>query len=93
MKPLQRALSASGRALREGEARCSDAADRARYTQHLSAAALMFAELLGGGGRPALEKLVQDERKAFAASPLPGDEGEGVEKAFREFAAVVEEQP
>lgn len=74
--------------LAEASEQTRRAEDRPRYTEHLAAAARMF--VAAQRGSEALQKLVADERRAYGWSYLADETGARAERAFNEFAAIVE---
>ncbi|HWM41859.1 MAG TPA: hypothetical protein VNP36_05415 [Burkholderiales bacterium] len=65
------------------------AEDRLTYTQHLAAAARIFAAA-HAGRTSELQALVASERHAYGWGYLSDAEGSTAEKAFDEFAKTVE---
>ena len=65
------------------------AEDRQSYTRHMAAAAELFVAA-HAGRLEELRELVASERHAYGWGYLSYDEGDAAEKAFDEFAKVVE---
>jgi hypothetical protein len=59
--------------------------DRQLYEMHLARAALMFVAAHGHDGHELL-RLIEEERRGYGWSFLPGDEGDRAETAFNTFA-------
>jgi hypothetical protein len=75
-------------------AECADrthrAEDRPMYAKHLAAAARMLPAIQEGARVRSLASLVADEKRAFGWSYLSDAEGDAAERAFGEFADLVE---
>ena len=65
------------------------AEDRRAYTEHLAAAARCFV-MVHAGRITELRALIASERRAYGTAYLSGAEGSAAEKAFDDFARVVE---
>jgi hypothetical protein len=78
--------------LSKGLATTSNPNDRGLYTQHLAAAAMMFFYLQTKMDRSLQHDWVNDERRNYGWSFLPGSEGNAAESAFSRFARAVENQ-
>ena len=90
MKEIEQALVRYVNRLDASAARTTQANDRPSYTQHLAAAARMFASLHSNAPLATLKSLVADEREAYGRFFLTSDAGKAAEAAFDEFAKQVE---
>lgn len=90
MHSLRHALADYITSLEAGAAQTHRAEDRARYQQHLAAAALMFAAVEKHKSIEKLKELVASERRSYGWDFLEGSEGKYVEDAFNVFAKLVE---
>ena len=66
------------------------AEDRPMYEKHLAAAARMLPAMHEDPRLRSLAGLVADEKRAFGWSYLSDDEGDAAERAFSEFADLVD---
>lgn len=73
-------LSSSAEGTRRAE-------DRTRYSQHLAAAARMFAAIRRDPSLHGLYRLIGEEEASFGRDFLSGDEGSTAETAFVTFAS------
>jgi len=75
-------------------AQCADrthrAEDRPRYEKHLAAAARMLPAIQEGARMRSLARLVADEKRGFGWSYLSDAESDAAERAFSEFAGLVD---
>ncbi len=90
MQDIEDALARYIEVLSTSRSRTTTANDRHVYTEHLAAAALMFASFHTASPIATLKKHVADERRAYGWGFLSGEEGSAAEKAFDEFAKLVE---
>jgi hypothetical protein len=83
MEHVHAALEQYAAALRAGLEHEDDAYEVAYYKLHLAQAELLGGVLgEGGAGDPRIEAWLKLERRAHAASYLPGGDGERTEVAF-----------
>ena len=87
---LEEALATYVGVLKSSADRTTMANDRHTYEQHLAAAARMLAALHEDLSLVALREQVASERHAYGWGYLSGDAGTSAEKAFDEFAKIVE---
>jgi hypothetical protein len=90
MTDLLTALANYIQVLAEASEQTSRAEDRRRYTDRLAASARMF--VAAHQNSEALQTLVADERRAYGRSYLSDEAGARTERAFDEFAAIVDER-
>ncbi len=76
--------------LASSEERTRHANERPMYTRHLAMAAVMFSDFHNTGSLAKLREHVQTERRSYGWSHLTGPEGAEAEKAFDQFARLVE---
>ena len=89
MPDTKRELASYIRALSSSAAGTSRAEDRAAYTQHLAAAALLFEILHTGADGAQVEKWIGEEQRNFGVSFLSGPEGSSAETAFQRLIAIL----
>ncbi|MBN2239759.1 MAG: hypothetical protein JW712_08290 [Dehalococcoidales bacterium] len=77
--------------LAENAAKTNYANDRPSYEKHLAMAARMFVAIQYNNSLEELQKLLQTEISSDGWDYLQGEFGNTTEKAFCEFAAVIEE--
>lgn len=90
MSGLEEALATYVGALKNGADRTTMANDRPTYEQHLAATARMLAALHEDPSLVALREVVASERRAYGWGYLSGDAGAEAERAFDEFAKIVD---
>lgn len=90
MQDIEKALARYVGILSASAKRTTYANDRSTYTKHLAAAAVMFASLHSDSPLEALKEQVADERHSYGWGFLSGEEGSAAERAFHEFAKLVE---
>jgi hypothetical protein len=85
---LLKALAGYIQTLTESSEQTHRAEDRRRYTEHLATAARIFVAVHQDSDT--LRQLVADERRAYGWSYLADETGARAERAFNEFAAIVD---
>jgi hypothetical protein len=89
MAELLAALTEYVRVLDSSAGSTSRAEDRARYSNHLAAAALMFMHI-SLNNLEGLKSVVSSERRCYGWGYLSDEEGNAAERAFASFSALVE---
>ncbi len=87
MQDLQSSLAEYIEILSRSAKATTRAEDRRRYTEHLAAAAEMFAAIRRDSSLRAFCGLLTDESASFGRDFLSGEEGAAAEAAFAAFAA------